>query len=95
MFNTRKQKAIGDKEPKKNFLNFIDQRGLIILIGLYTIGIFFLGKFTEQFMNSKNKQTAIDQKKQIQNLQDSLIIMKLEKKNTVISLQEPMDTLKK
>jgi hypothetical protein len=95
MFNTRKQKATGYKEPKKNFLNFIDQRALIILIGLYTIGIFFLGKFTEQFMNSKNKQTAIDQKKQIQNLQDSLIIMKLEKKNTVISLQEPMDTLKK
>lgn len=95
MFNSKKQKAIGDKEPKKNFLNFIDQRALIILIGLYTIGIFFLGKFTEQLLNSENKQTTIDEKKQIQNLQDSLIIMKLEKKNTVISLQEPMDTLKK
>ncbi len=95
MFNSRKQKTIGDKEPKKNFLNFINQRALIILIVLYTTGIFFLGKFIEQFLNPGSKQTTIDQQKQIQNLQDSLIIMKLEKKNTVISLQEPMDTLKK
>jgi hypothetical protein len=95
MFNSRKQKATGDKEPKKNFLNFINQRALIILIVIYTTVIFFLGKFTEQFLSSGKKQTTIDQQKQIQNLQDSLLLMKLEKKNTVISLQEPMDTLKK
>lgn len=76
-------------EPKKNFLNYMDQRALIALIGIAATAIFFLGKFYSGFSSYELRQTINNLQQENKNLTDTIIVLKLTKKDTIPSMQEP------
>ena len=82
-----------NKPPRKNILGTISNEALAAIIILIAGGMFYLGnlqgKYTNDVQNIELKQALTKQHQTIKELNDSILMRKLNQKDTIISLQEP------
>ncbi len=81
------------KSPKSNILSTISNTALAAIIIVMAGGLFYLGnlmgKRTNNVQNIKLKQTVTKQQQTIKYLNDTILIMKLNQRDTIPSLQDP------
>ncbi len=80
-----------EQESKKGFRLY----GLYFIITCVVFGAgYATGNYFSNVSNTELKQTVKTLEQQNQSQTDTIIKIKLEQKNTVISLQEPVDSIK-
>ena len=87
----------GNKPPRENILSKISNQALAVIIIAIACGMFYLGslqkKYTNNVENTELKQEVTKQQQTIKDLNDTILILKLNKRDTITSLQDPTDTI--
>ena len=81
---------------RKNILSTISNEALItatiFFLGVIGAACYQWGKYNSDVQNIELKRTVTKQQKNIKDLHDTILIMKLNQKDTITSLQEPTHT---
>ncbi len=82
-----------NKSPKRNIFSTISNQGLAAIIIAIACGLFYLGnligRHTNNVQNIELKQTVTKQQQTIKHLNDTILIMKLNQRDNIPSLQDP------
>jgi len=85
-----------NKPPRKNIFSTISNEALAAIIIPIAGGMFYLGslqkKSPNDVQNIELKQALSKQQQTIKDLNDTILILKLNKRDTITSLQEPTRT---
>ena len=82
-----------NKPERKNILSKISNEALAAIVILIAGAMFYLGslqkKYPNDVQNIELKQVLTKQQQTIKDLNDTILILKLNKGDTITSLQEP------
>ncbi len=81
-----------NNSSKKNIVGAINNKalavGIVIAAGLFYLGN-LNGRHSANLQNKKIKQAVLKQQQTIKNLKDTILIMKLNQQDTIVTLQDP------